>query len=174
MHSGVSGQSLAASLPRNEKKHQALHTSNNVDGRQKTSTPPTIIDLIQHGYHLVEIEKIWYGKKTLIWRIQYRNRDGLLLSLLWGYLSRSWIQAWVVYITTHIFSEVALWYTLGRRCSHTFGTQYIYPANLRRRKITEHDKTTNMGETQYTRPWKYKKIMKEWQYKFSPPTKGDG
>ena len=145
MHSGVSGQSLAASLPRNEKKHQALHTSNNVDGRQKTSTPPTIIDLIQHGYHLVEIEKIWYGKKTLMWRIQYRNRDGLLLSLLWGYLSRSWIQAWVVYITTHILSEVALWYTLGRRCSHTFGTQYIHPADLRRRKITEHDKTTNMG-----------------------------
>ena len=53
------------------------------DGQgQEQLTQPTTIDLITHGYHLVEIEKIWYGRKTLAWHLQYRNRDGFLLSLL--------------------------------------------------------------------------------------------
>ena len=29
---------------------------------------------------------------------------------------------------------MALWYSLGKRCSHTFGSKYIHPADLRRGK----------------------------------------
>ena len=102
--------------------------------RQDEQVPLTTIGIIRHGYHLVEIEKIWYGRKSLAWRIKYRNRDGFFFSLLWGYWLGSWTQACVVYITTHIFSEVVLWYSLGKRCSHTLGNKYIHPADLRRGK----------------------------------------
>ena len=33
--------------------------------------------------------------------------------------------------------KVALWYILGRQCSHTIGTKYLHPADLRRH--SEHD-----------------------------------
>lgn len=43
---------------------------------------PTVLDLILHGQEIVAIKKVRYGPKTLLWCIQYRNRDGLLLSIL--------------------------------------------------------------------------------------------
>ncbi len=129
---GVSGQSLTASPPpppRNNKKLQVHPSSTDDGGRQQQLAHPTTIDLIHHGYEIVEMEKVRYGRKTMIWRIQYRNRDGLLLSLLWSYWSRSWMQGIAIYIITHGLPEIALWYSLGRQFPPTFGKTNVHPSD---------------------------------------------
>ena len=67
----------------------------------------------------------------MIWRIRYRNREGLLLSLFWWYWSSSWAQAFATFIITHALSEIALWYLIGEAHSYTFGTENVHPSDFR-------------------------------------------
>ena len=126
---------------RQERKHQCpqqiqpptskTHQSNDNEGNTLAhhSTPPTTIDFIQHGRMIVEVEAERFGRKRLLWRICYRNRDGLLFSLLLWYWIRSLTLVHIIYIATHGTSELILWFNIGRRFAKTMGLDYVHPAD---------------------------------------------
>jgi len=158
---------LATSHTQQKHHVQASSPSTLIDdeGRNKEQASLTTTDLIYHGHLIVEVEKLRYGKKTMIWRIRYRNREGLLLSLFWWYWSSSWAQAFATFIITHALSEIALWYLIGEAYSYTFGTENVHPSDFR----MPLKQNKNANDTPPTRP-----TNQEGTAQSKPVQKGNG
>jgi len=128
-------------------------------------TTPTNIDFIQHGRRIVEVEANKFGRKHLLWRIQYRNRDGLFLSLFLWYWTTSWVVAYLTYILTHGLSELALWQNIGHRCVETIGSEQVHPAvSVKTREVQNNAAhpsldTTNEATNDTQHPSLVKKIQ---------------
>lgn len=107
------------------------HTMSTSEGETGAYRPikPTTIDFIQHGRLIVEVEAARFGRKQLLWRLCYRNRDGLLFSLFSWYWIRSLTLVHLIYIATHGTSELTLWFNIGRRFAITMGSEYVHPAD---------------------------------------------
>ena len=68
------------------------------------------------------------------------------MSLLWGYCTGSWAQLSAIYIITHTLAEIALWYKLGCRYSHTFGTECVHPLGHRHSSGQPQSRQSDTGD----------------------------
>lgn len=84
-------------------------------------------NFVRHGMEIVNIEAICFGRKSLPWRIRYRNRDGLMISFIYWCWYRSMTNAYTIYIVTHGIHEMLLWYKIGKRYAYTMGSNKVHP-----------------------------------------------
>lgn len=106
------------------------HLSSHRENLQQRTLYPAAVRFIRHGMEIVMLEAIVFGRKSLPWRVRYRNQDGLIISLLSWLWHRSWTTTYAIYIGTHVTSELLLWFNIGKRCAHTIGSDQIHP-NIR-------------------------------------------
>ena len=60
----------------------------------------TAAHLTWHGMEIVMLEEMILGRKSLPWRVRYRNQDGLIISFLFWLWYRSWTTTYAIHWNT--------------------------------------------------------------------------
>ena len=122
----INSKGTAPPSPSTEQSDGA-HLTSHRENQQQRTLYPTATRLTRHGMEIVMLEEMILGRKSLPWRVRYRNQDGLIISFLFWLWYRSWTTTYAIYIGTHVASELVLWFNIGKRYAHTMGSDHIHP-----------------------------------------------